>query len=199
MPITQASAFKLHSRPGAPHRVLLDFDGVTTINTAWNAQYQVPVITTPPFDKVRGATVRAPCVATAVAIQTQTEQLVCLGPAMCTLPAPSFHSHPEVPYSTVHGPLPDHAACCALPCALQDGSPSTWSAAELADIVAIWRSVAEDFAPFDVDITTEDPGDVVMAANSTRVAIGGSYNDCECALGSCPATQSYAWFRKAQG
>jgi hypothetical protein len=62
---------------------------------------------------------------------------------------------------------------------LQDNSPSTWSADELADIVAIWRSVAEDFAPFDVDITTEDPGAAAMVVNSTRVAIGGSYNDCE--------------------
>lgn len=62
---------------------------------------------------------------------------------------------------------------------MQDGSPSTWSADELADIVAIWRSVAEDFAPFDVDITTEDPGAAAMAVNSTRVAIGGSYNDCK--------------------
>lgn len=36
----------------------------------------------------------------------------------------------------------------------QDGSPTTWSQQELSDIFAIWRSVSEDYSPFDVDITT---------------------------------------------
>lgn len=40
----------------------------------------------------------------------------------------------------------------------RDGNPSTFSSSEHADIVAIWRAVAEDYAPFDVDVTTEDPG-----------------------------------------
>jgi hypothetical protein len=39
-----------------------------------------------------------------------------------------------------------------------NGSPNTFSAAEHAAIQDIWRRVAEDFAPFDVDVTTEDPG-----------------------------------------
>jgi hypothetical protein len=67
---------------------------------------------------------------------------------------------------------------------LQDGSPATWSADELADIVAIWRAVAEDFAAFDVDVTTDDPGAEIMATSGTRVAIGGAYQDCEW-LGLC--------------
>lgn len=62
----------------------------------------------------------------------------------------------------------------------QDGSPSTWSASELSDILAIWRSVAEDFAPWDVDVTTEDPGDAYLAVNGVRAAIGGASSDCEC-------------------
>ncbi len=43
----------------------------------------------------------------------------------------------------------------------RDGNPSTFSSSEHADIVAIWRAVAEDFAAFDVDVTTEDPGELV--------------------------------------
>ncbi|KAF6263053.1 hypothetical protein COO60DRAFT_1635476 [Scenedesmus sp. NREL 46B-D3] len=44
-----------------------------------------------------------------------------------------------------------------------DGDRSTFNAEELADIVAVWRAVAEDFAPFDVDVTTVDPGDAALA------------------------------------
>jgi hypothetical protein len=53
--------------------------------------------------------------------------------------------------------------------------------AELPSIQDIWQRVAEDFAPFDVDITTEDPG-VERLRNTgggdlqwgTRVVIGGN-------------------------
>ena len=39
-----------------------------------------------------------------------------------------------------------------------DGKPNKYSAAEVDEMVDIWRRVAEDFAPFEVDVTTEDPG-----------------------------------------
>lgn len=39
-----------------------------------------------------------------------------------------------------------------------DGSPSTLNATEQAIIRGIWQRVAEDYAPFAVDVTTEDPG-----------------------------------------
>ena len=39
-----------------------------------------------------------------------------------------------------------------------DATPGALSAAEHAAIQYIWRSMAEDFARFDVDVTTEDPG-----------------------------------------
>ena len=48
---------------------------------------------------------------------------------------------------------------------------------------SIWRAVAEDFAPFDVDVTTEYPGseDLIGKTDGTgpgiRVAIGGSSYD----------------------
>ncbi|HYQ70434.1 MAG TPA: hypothetical protein VET88_00750 [Gammaproteobacteria bacterium] len=39
-----------------------------------------------------------------------------------------------------------------------DGNPDAFSSAEISDMAEIWERVAEDFAPFDVDVTTEDPG-----------------------------------------
>jgi len=39
-----------------------------------------------------------------------------------------------------------------------DGKPKSFSNSEVGDIVDIWERVAEDFAPFNVDVTTEDPG-----------------------------------------
>ncbi len=38
-----------------------------------------------------------------------------------------------------------------------DGNPANFSAAERAAIAEIWHRVAEDFAPFDIDVTTEEP------------------------------------------
>ncbi|HYQ72951.1 MAG TPA: Ig-like domain-containing protein, partial [Gammaproteobacteria bacterium] len=38
-----------------------------------------------------------------------------------------------------------------------DGDPAGFSEAELANIAEIWRRIAEDFAPFDVNITTLEP------------------------------------------
>lgn len=39
-----------------------------------------------------------------------------------------------------------------------DGAPSSFSNAERSAIYSVWQRVAEDFAPFDVDVTTKDPG-----------------------------------------
>jgi hypothetical protein len=39
-----------------------------------------------------------------------------------------------------------------------DNKPQSFSAEEVSAMADIWRRIAEDFAPFDVDITTEDPG-----------------------------------------
>lgn len=35
-----------------------------------------------------------------------------------------------------------------------DGKPNEWSQEEQRRVVAIWRAVAEDYAGFDVDVTT---------------------------------------------
>lgn len=39
-----------------------------------------------------------------------------------------------------------------------DGNPASFSGAEVERIQRIWQRVAEDFIPFDVDVTTEAPG-----------------------------------------
>jgi hypothetical protein len=38
-----------------------------------------------------------------------------------------------------------------------NGDPTTFSASELNDIKAIWQQVAENFAPFNINVTTVDP------------------------------------------
>lgn len=73
-----------------------------------------------------------------------------------------------------------------------DGDPSTFTANEHTYIQQVWQIVSEKYAPFDVDITTEDPGPagynrssaadayfgdhVIITNNSTAVntACGGS-------------------------
>jgi len=61
-----------------------------------------------------------------------------------------------------------------------DGDASTFTTDELQRIEAIWERVAEDFGPFDVDVTTEFPGlDRLMNTGGSddrwgiRVIIGG--------------------------
>jgi len=65
-----------------------------------------------------------------------------------------------------------------------DGNIASFSTSELQRIIYIWQRVAEDFSPFDVNVTTQDPG--VEALKNTgsgdtawgvRVAIGGSSSD----------------------
>lgn len=70
-----------------------------------------------------------------------------------------------------------------------DGAPYTFSTAELQRIQYIWQRVVEDFAPFDVDVTTEQPsGDRLTRAGTSDDIYGttvlitnrtGVYN-CSC-------------------
>ncbi len=48
-----------------------------------------------------------------------------------------------------------------------DGSPGTFSATELQRIQNIWKRVAEDYAPFDVDVTTEEPAADALTRSSS--------------------------------
>ena len=54
-----------------------------------------------------------------------------------------------------------------------DGNPSTFSDAELNNIREIWQRVAEDYAPFDVDVTTQEPTvDAIQRTNSSDTHYG---------------------------
>ena len=60
----------------------------------------------------------------------------------------------------------------ALPFDL-DGVPGTFTTAELQRIQAIWQRVAEDFAPFDVNVTTEPPAaDKLTRSSGTDQVFG---------------------------
>lgn len=114
--VPASQTFTLHSRPGAPLVIYLDFDGHVTSGTAWNNNFN------------GGADFATP------------------------------------PYTI-------------------DGDPA-FSSTELDRIQYIWQRVAEDFAPFDVDVTTEDPGADNLRRSGTgdtrwgvRVCIGGSSSD----------------------
>jgi hypothetical protein len=43
-----------------------------------------------------------------------------------------------------------------------DGDPSVFSVNERVAVVSIWQAVAQDFAPWAVDVTTEDPGEEAL-------------------------------------
>ncbi len=54
-----------------------------------------------------------------------------------------------------------------------DDNPFRMSEKEQKDIQHIWATVAEDFAPFNINVTTVDPSGQLPAAKIMRVAIGG--------------------------
>jgi PKD repeat protein len=69
-----------------------------------------------------------------------------------------------------------------------DGNPGSFSAAELEAIQNIWQRVAEDYAPFDVNVTTaEPPADAIARTSSSDVQYGtrvvitrNTFYDCYC-------------------
>jgi hypothetical protein len=123
-PFAESQTFLLHSLPGAPKVIHLDFTGHSTTGTAWNTTYNS-------------------------------------GAAIVT---PAFN---------------------------QDGDAASYSGAEHATMQQIWQRVAEDYAPFNVDVTTEDPGSSALRRTNAgdqhygiRVCVGGS---------------SYDWFGSGAG
>lgn len=55
----------------------------------------------------------------------------------------------------------------------RDGQPATFDTAEQDLIRQVWESVAEDYAPFDVDVTTVDPGVGRLVGRSTGSGTSG--------------------------
>ena len=66
-----------------------------------------------------------------------------------------------------------------------DGDPGTFSTAERDVVARTWAEVAEDYAPFRVDVTTEDPGDAGLRRSSTS---DGDYGMRVLVPGAAPAT-----------
>ncbi len=83
-----------------------------------------------------------------------------------------------------------------------DATVSTaYSTIELNNIYSIWLRVAEDYAPFDVDVTTQDPGLEALRKSTTtdtqfgvRVCIGGSsYTWYGAGAGGVAYLNSFSW------
>lgn len=55
-----------------------------------------------------------------------------------------------------------------------DGNPASFSTTELQRIQYIWQRVAEDYAPFDVDVTTEQPTQDVLTRSSVNDQVYGT-------------------------
>lgn len=55
-----------------------------------------------------------------------------------------------------------------------DGNPGSFSASEQTAIQQIWFRVAEDFAPFDVDVTTEFPGEAALTRSNSGDQLYGT-------------------------
>lgn len=54
-----------------------------------------------------------------------------------------------------------------------DKLPATFSNAERTQIISIWKRVSEDYAAFDVNVTTQDPGvDALYRSSSTDLTFG---------------------------
>jgi fibronectin type 3 domain-containing protein len=96
--------FLLHSKPGSQRVLYLDFDGHTTVNSAWS----------------NGS-------------------------------------------GTINAKAYD-----------KDGDPTTFSDVERTEIQIAWSRLAEDYAPFDVDVTTEDPGTAAIDRTSSSDQVYGT-------------------------
>jgi hypothetical protein len=56
-----------------------------------------------------------------------------------------------------------------------DGNPMTFTSTEHAFVQAVWREVAESYAPFDVDVTTQDPGPAGYTRSASSDATYGTH------------------------
>jgi PKD repeat protein len=82
-----------------------------------------------------------------------------------------------------------------------DSTTTSFTVTELNNVQAIWQRIAEDFAPFDVDVTTQDPGLEALRKTTTadtqfgvRVCIGGSsYDWYGAGAGGVAYLNSFTW------
>ncbi|TWU20771.1 DUF5050 domain-containing protein [Bythopirellula polymerisocia] len=97
---------------------------------------------------------------------------------------PQLHSNPSATvklYLDFDGDVePNWGSGVTTPVFDFDGDPTTFSDSELQSILVAWSKVAEDYAPFNIDVTTVEPLELAdgvpeSAANgiAQRIAIGG--------------------------
>jgi len=61
-----------------------------------------------------------------------------------------------------------------------DSDETTFSSTEQANIIQIWERIAEDFAPFDVDVTTEEPAAWTKNTGRAMITPTTDKNDAQC-------------------
>lgn len=108
---------------------------------------------------------------------------------------PTLHSNEAAPrkiylefngYTHTTWPFADpyHPSCNTPPCGrlahlpsfFGDEESANWTAAEIAKAITIYEHVAEDFAPFNIDVTLEDSGSY-EDREAIRIVIGGGLDD----------------------
>ncbi len=91
-----------------------------------------------------------------------------------------------------------------------DGSPA-FSTAEQDVVQSVWQRVAEDYAPFDIDVTTQDPGPAAITRSGPSDLVFGTRalitdapevgNSCGCGgvayVGVFDASSSHAFYQPA--
>lgn len=121
----------------------------------------------------------------ALALQGSTNGISLTPSATYALSAiPQLSSNPNSPYKiyldfdgsvtsgTFWNSIYTNGAAIVQPAYSMDSNTTSFSQAEIDGIVEIWRRVSEDFAPFNLDITTINPG-TFTTRTALQVAIGG--------------------------
>ncbi len=105
----------------------------------------------------------------------------------------------EVTAGTVWNSSFTGGADIVTPAYSMDSNPA-FSDAELTAIQAIWQRVAEDFLPFDVNVTTQDPGSAALTKSGSgdsawgvRVVIGGTGTWYASNVGGVAYVGSFNW------
>ncbi len=115
--------------------------------------------------------------------QLETRQMMSAVPAFSSLPSADvtvyldFDGHFESQWGNLYDPEEGPVfANVTTPVFSRDADPNYYNATELQMIEQIWRCVAEDYAPFNINVTTVEPAEFGLGTG-LRVAIGGSYLD----------------------
>ena len=132
--------------------------------------------------------------------------------AVASADAFTLHSKPgsnRLIYLDFNGHVAQNTAWSSSPLNAQaydiDSNPGEFSAAERNNIKEIWQRVAEDFAPFDVDVTTEEPApELIQRTGSndmqygTRAVITRSMPElCNKQCGGVAYVNSFSYYSSA--